>query len=130
MPLFTNCREYVFSASRLSTRVFLERPEGGCKAPISSTIMMGEGRERPGNGIDRRRCFAMRALLCGCQQRLAASDEEALFERVLEHLRERHPVLTLSEAQIREVVAARSYGFEEMALAGADPEEEFGIDPY
>jgi predicted small metal-binding protein len=72
----------------------------------------------------------MRALLCGCQQRLAASDEEALFERVLEHLRERHPMVTLSEAQIREVVAARSYGFEEMAVVGADPEEEFGIDPY
>ena len=28
----------------------------------------------------------MRALLCGCQQRLAASDEEGLFGRVLEHL--------------------------------------------
>ena len=72
----------------------------------------------------------MRALLCGCQQRLAASDEEALCGRVLEHLKERHPVVTLKEAEIREVLAARSYGFEEMALVGADAEEEFGIDPY
>ena len=72
----------------------------------------------------------MRALLCGCNQRLAASDEEELFGRVLDHLEERHPVVTLSEAQIGEVVAARSYGFEEMAVVGADPEEEFGIDPY
>ena len=72
----------------------------------------------------------MRALLCGCQQRLAASDEEALFGRVLEHLKERHPMVTLKESEIREVVAARSYEFEEMALVGADPEEEFGIDPY
>lgn len=30
----------------------------------------------------------------------------------------------------RDVVAAHSYGFEEMALVGADPEKEFGIDPY
>ncbi len=72
----------------------------------------------------------MRALLCGCQQRLTASDEEGLFGRVLEHLDEYHPVMTLSEAQVREVVAARSYEFEEMAVVGADVEEEFGIDPY
>jgi predicted small metal-binding protein len=72
----------------------------------------------------------MRALLCGCQQRLAASDEEGLFQRLLEHLEEHHPVVTLSEAEIRQVVAARSYEFEEMAVVGADPEEEFGIDPY
>jgi len=71
----------------------------------------------------------MRALLCGCQQRLAASDEEGLFRRLLEHLEE-HPVVTLGEAEIREVVAARSYEFEEMAVVGADPEEKFGIDPY
>ena len=72
----------------------------------------------------------MRALLCGCQQRLTASDEEGLFGRVLEHLDEYHPVMTLGEAQVREVVAARSYEFEEMAVVGADPEEEFGINPY
>lgn len=71
----------------------------------------------------------MRALLCGCRQRLAASDEEGLFRRVLEHLEERHPMVTLGEAQIREMVAACPYGFEEVAVAGADAEEEFGIDP-
>ena len=72
----------------------------------------------------------MRALLCSCQQRLTASDEEGLFRRVLEHFDAHHPAMTLSEAQIREVVAARSYEFEEMAVVGANPEEEFGIDPY
>lgn len=72
----------------------------------------------------------MRALLCGCQQRLTASDEEGLFGRVLEHLEEHHPVVTLSEAQVRKVIAAHSYEFEEMAVVGADAEEEFGIDPY
>jgi hypothetical protein len=34
------------------------------------------------------------------------------------------------EARIREVVAAHSYGFEELAIVGADTEAEFGIDPY
>ena len=82
---------------------------------------MGEGRGQPGNGIDEE-VLAMRALLCGCQQRRAASDEEGLFGRVLGHLEDRHPVATLGEAQVREVVAARSYGFEEMAVVGADLE--------
>ena len=31
------------------------------------------------------------AALCGCQALLAASDEEGLFGRVLEHLEECHP---------------------------------------
>ena len=72
----------------------------------------------------------MRALLCSCQQRLTASDEEGLFRRVLEHLDAHHPAMTLSEAQIREVVATRSYQFEEIGAVGADAEEEFGVDPY
>ena len=72
----------------------------------------------------------MRALLCSCKQRLVASDEEELFREVLDHLDDYHPVMTLSEEQVREVVGARSYEFEEVAVVGADAEEEFGIDPY
>ena len=72
----------------------------------------------------------MRALLCSCKQRLTASDEEGLLRKVLDHLDGYHPVMNLSEAQIREVVAAHSYEFQEMAVVGADAEEEFGIDPY
>ena len=72
----------------------------------------------------------MRALLCSCKQRLTASDEEGLFKRVLEHLDAHHPAMTFSEAQIRELVAAHCYEFEEMGVLGADAEEEFGVDPY
>ncbi len=72
----------------------------------------------------------MRALLCGCKQRLTASDEEELFGVVLDHLDGYHPAMRLSEAEVREVVRAHSYEFQEMAVVGADAEEEFGIDPY
>jgi hypothetical protein len=72
----------------------------------------------------------MRALLCSCKQRLTASDDERLFEVVGAHLSERHPVMTLSEEQVREIVVAHSYEFSEVVLVGANPEEEFGIDPY
>jgi predicted small metal-binding protein len=90
---------------------------------------MDTSTERIGNGGDEE-VLAMRALLCGCQQRLAASDKEGLFGRVLEHLEEHHPMVTLSEARVRELVADRSYEFEEVTVVGADAEEEFGIDPY
>jgi hypothetical protein len=72
----------------------------------------------------------MRALLCGCKQRLTASDDERLFEVVGAHLSEHHPVMTLSEEQVREIVVAHAYEFTEVVLVGANPEEEFGIDPY
>jgi hypothetical protein len=45
----------------------------------------------------------MRALLCSCKQRFTASDDEGLFEVVAAHLSERHPIMTLSEEQVREV---------------------------
>jgi len=72
----------------------------------------------------------MRALLCGCKLRLTASNDEELFGAVLNHLNVHHPASTLTEEQIREVVAAHSYEFNEVVLVGADPQEEFGIDPY
>jgi predicted small metal-binding protein len=72
----------------------------------------------------------MRALFCSCKHRLTASNDEELFRAVVNHLDECHPVTTLSEDRIREVVAAHSYEYNEVILVGADPEEEFGIDPY
>jgi predicted small metal-binding protein len=73
----------------------------------------------------------MRALMCcSCKHRLAASDNEELLRTVLDHLSEHHPVVSFSEEQIRELVAAHSYEYNEVVLVGANPEEEFGIDPY
>ncbi len=67
---------------------------------------------------------------CGCKRRLRASDEEGLFRRVVDHLKADHAGEPFSEARVREVVAARSYGFEEVALVGTDVQEEFGLEPY
>lgn len=72
----------------------------------------------------------MRAMGCGCKRRLRASDEEGLFRRVVDHLKADHAGEPFSEARVREVVAARSYGFEEVALVGTDVQEEFGLEPY
>jgi len=77
----------------------------------------------------------MRALLCSCRRHLEAVDEEKLFREVLEHIRREHPMMELSEAQLREVVAAHSYRYELVEVyagaAGAEPgEEEFGPEPY
>jgi hypothetical protein len=38
--------------------------------------------------------------------------------------------MTFSEEQIRELVAARSYKYNEVVVVGANPEEEFGFEPY
>jgi predicted small metal-binding protein len=72
----------------------------------------------------------MRALLCSCKHRLAASDNEELLKALVDHLSEHHPVMTFSEEQIRELVAARSYKYNEVVVVGANPEEEFGFEPY
>ncbi len=77
----------------------------------------------------------MRALLCSCRCHLEGADEEELFREVLEHIRREHPLMELSEAQLREVVAAHSYRYELVEVyagaAGAEPgEEEFGPEPY
>ncbi len=72
----------------------------------------------------------MRAMLCSCKNRLVASDNKELFGAVLDHLSDYHPVVTLSTERIREMVLTHSYEFNELVGVGADPEEEFGIDPY
>ncbi len=77
----------------------------------------------------------MPALLCSCRRHLEGADEEELFREVQEHIRREHPLMELSEAQLREVVAAHSYRYELVEVyagAGAVPswEEEFGPEPY
>ena len=77
----------------------------------------------------------MRALLCSCRRHLEGADEEELFGEVLEHIRREHPLMELSEAQLREVVAAHSYGYEVVEVyagagAAVGEEEEFGPEPY
>ena len=76
----------------------------------------------------------MRALLCSCRRHLEAVDEEELFREVLEHIRREHPMMELSEAQLREVLAAHSYHYELVEVyagGGAElGEEEFGPEPY
>ncbi len=76
----------------------------------------------------------MRALLCSCRRHLEAADEEELCREVLEHIRREHPLMELSEVQLREVVARHSYGYELVEVhAGAGAaagEEEFGPEPY
>ena len=76
----------------------------------------------------------MRALLCSCRRHLEGADEEELFREVLEHIRREHPMMELSETQLREVVEAHSYRYELVEVyagAGAAPgEEEFGPEPY
>jgi hypothetical protein len=61
----------------------------------------------------------MQAMLCGCDRRLEASDYEGLVGEAIEHLRRDHPDLRFGEAGVRalrEIVAARSYRFEEVAV--------------
>ena len=79
----------------------------------------------------------MRALLCSCRRHLEAPDEEELFREALDHMRREHPMMELSEGQLREVVAAQSYRYELVEVyAGAggtgpgEEEEEFGPEPY
>jgi hypothetical protein len=74
------------------------------------------------------------ALLCGRGRHLEAWDEAELSSEVLTHLGREHPLMEQQEeAQVRERVAAHSYRYEcvEEVYAGrAEPDEEFGLDPY
>ena len=74
----------------------------------------------------------MRALLCGCQRRLEATDEEDLRKLVLAHLRKDHHVASPDERQARRLVAAHVYRLEYAApyADGEGPDEEFGLEPY
>ena len=73
----------------------------------------------------------MRAMLCGCHRHLEA-DDEGLFQEVLDHLKRNHPVVTLTDEQIRQTVAAHAYRLEYAApyAGGEGPDEEFEPEPY
>jgi len=66
---------------------------------------------------------------------LEAWDEEELYSKVLTHLELlEHPRMDQQqEAQVRERLAAHSYRYEcveEVYAGSAEPDEEFGLDPY
>jgi hypothetical protein len=74
-----------------------------------------------------------RALLCSCGRHLEAWDEEELASKVLAHLRCEHPGMEQQHSQVRGHVAAHSYRYEcmeEVYAGSAEPDEEFGLDPY
>jgi predicted small metal-binding protein len=74
-----------------------------------------------------------RALLCGCGRHLEASDEDELFREVLAHLSREHSIMEHGKAQeVRQRVAAHSYRYElvEVYAGDAEPDEEFGLNPY
>jgi hypothetical protein len=79
----------------------------------------------------------MQAMLCGCDRRLQATDYEGLVGEAIDHLRGDHPGLSFGEAGVRalrEIVAARSYRFEEVAAYHDDPvvsdEDLIILEPY
>ena len=60
----------------------------------------------------------MRALRCECGRHLEASDDEELFEKLGAHFDREHPGRQLGDEQIREVVAADAYEYQEVGGAG------------
>lgn len=74
----------------------------------------------------------MRALLCSCGRRLVAADEDELCEKVRDHLKSEHPVTDVNEVRVRKIVATHSYCYEyaEVYAGVAEPDEEFGPEPY
>jgi hypothetical protein len=60
----------------------------------------------------------MRALLSSCKNRLTASDNEALFRVVLDHLSDYHPAVRVDEVQLREAIAIHSYEVTDVGGSG------------
>ena len=52
----------------------------------------------------------MRALHCVCGARPAARNDEELVQKVLEHARDEHPQMGLTEEQARQMVASQASG--------------------
>jgi predicted small metal-binding protein len=72
------------------------------------------------------------ASLCNCRHSLRADDDEKLVGKVLDHLRQHHPAVSIREEQVREIVSAHAYDLEyaEISTGGISPDEEFGPEPY
>ncbi len=67
----------------------------------------------------------MRAMLCGCGQRLEAVNDDGLVQKTLEHYRWTHGMAVVDGEDIRRIVEEGAYGSEEHPSSrGESPEEE------
>ncbi|MDP8952190.1 MAG: hypothetical protein M3N18_08140 [Actinomycetota bacterium] len=67
----------------------------------------------------------MRAILCGCGQRLEAANDDGLVHETLEHYRWVHGMAVVDGEDIRRIVKEGAYGSEQYpALHGDGPDEE------
>ena len=57
----------------------------------------------------------MRTMECACGERLVAQDDEALLERVQEHMDSKHPQKRIEDHQVRNLIEATAHD-----LAGAE----------
>ena len=51
----------------------------------------------------------MRTMECACGERLEARDDEALFERVREHMDREHPEKGIEDEQVRNLIEATAH---------------------
>lgn len=74
----------------------------------------------------------MKAMLCGCGQRLEASGDDALVGEALAHYKRTHGMAVVDGENVRRVVQENAYRLEYAApyAGGAGPDEEFGPEPY
>jgi len=76
----------------------------------------------------------VRAMICGCGERLEAAGDKRMVEEVATHLKRVHPdhlVASLSREQLPRVVANRAYKLEyALVYVGDGLDEEFGLNPY
>jgi hypothetical protein len=74
----------------------------------------------------------MRALLCGCGQRLEADEDGRLCDQVMHHLKRDHLTAYIDYEVAREMVTSRAYKMEYAVVYknGTSPDEEFGPEPY
>ena len=76
----------------------------------------------------------MRAMICGCGERLETAGDKRMVEEAATHLKRVHPdhlVASLSREQLPRVVANRAYKLEyALVYVGGRLDEEFGLNPY
>ena len=74
----------------------------------------------------------MKAMLCGCGQRLEAIGDNGLVGEALAHYRWVHGMAVVDGENIRRIVEENAYGLEYVApyAGGHGPDEEFGLEPY
>ena len=74
----------------------------------------------------------MRALLCGCGQRLEADEDGRLCDQVASHLKRDHLTDYIDYGVAREMVTSRAYKMQYAVVYtnGTSPDEEFGLEPY